>query len=45
LDHRTNFREDRPERCDHTAIFAIFEMATTFILDFQKFDILKVDPL
>jgi len=45
LHHRTKFRKGRSNRCGDIAIFVIFKMAATAILDFQKFEILTVDPL
>jgi len=42
LHHRTKFRKERSNRA---AIFVIFKMAATSILDFQKFKILTVGPL
>jgi len=45
LHQRTKFRKDRSNRCADIAIFVIFKMATTTILDFQKFEILTVGPL
>ena len=42
---RTKFRKDRSNRCADIAIFVIFKMAATAILDFQKFEILTVGPL
>jgi len=41
----TKFRKDRLNRCGYIAIFVIFNMAAAAILDFQKFEILTVDPL
>jgi len=34
-----------PNHCGDIAIFVIFKMAATAILDFQKFEILTVNPL
>jgi len=45
LQHRTKFRKDRSNRCEDITIFVIFKMAVAAILDFQKFEILTVDPL
>ena len=42
---RTKFRKDRSNRYGDIAIFVIFKMAAAAILNFQKFDILTVDPL
>jgi len=44
LHQRTKFRKDRSNRCGDIAIFVIFKMAAAAILDFQKFEILTVDP-
>ena len=46
LRRRTKFRKDRSNRCgDIAMIFMIFKMAAAAILDFQKFEVLTVDPL
>ena len=45
LHNRAKFREDCSIRCCDSMIFVIFKMVTTAILDFQKFEILTVDPL
>ena len=45
LHQRTKFRKDRSNRYRDIAIFVIFEMAAAAILNFQKFEILTVDPL
>jgi len=45
LHQRNKFRKDRSNRCGYIAIFVIFKMAAAAILDFQKFEILMVDPL
>jgi len=45
LHQRTKFRKNRSNRCGDIAIFVIFKMAATAILDFQKFEILTVSPL
>jgi len=45
LHQRTKFRKDRSNRCGDIAIFVIFKMAAAAILDFQKLEILTVDPL
>jgi len=45
LHQRAKFRKGRSNRCGDIAIFVIFKMAATAILDFQKFEILTVDPL
>ena len=45
LHQRTKFRKDRSNRCGYIAIFVIFNMAATTILNFQKFEILTVFPL
>ena len=45
LHHRTKFRKDRSNRCGDIAIFVIFKIAATAMLDFQKFEILTVGPL
>ena len=41
----TKFRKHRSNRCGDIAIFVIFKMAAAVILNFQKFEILTVDPL
>ena len=45
LQQPTKFRKDRSNLCGDIAIFVIFKMAATAILNFQKFKILTVDPL
>jgi len=45
LHQLTKFRKDQSNRCADIAIFVIFKMAAAAILDFQKFEILTVDPL
>ena len=45
MHHRTKFRKDRSNRCGDISIFVILMMAAAAILDFQKFEILTVDPL
>jgi len=45
LHQRTKFRKGRLNRCGDIAIFVIFKMAAAAILNFQKFEILTVDPL
>ena len=45
LHQHTKFRKDRSNGCGYIAIFVIFKMAAAAILDFQKFEILRVDPL
>jgi len=45
LHQRNKFRKDRSNGCGYIAIFVIFKMAAATILDFQKFEILMVDPL
>ena len=45
LHQRTKFRKDRSNRCGYIAISVIFKMAAAAILNFQKFEILTVDPL
>jgi len=45
LHQRTKFRKDRSKRRGDIAIFVIFKMAATAILNFQKFEILTVGPL
>ena len=46
LHQRTKFYKDRSNRYGDIAIFVIFlKMAAAAILDFQKFEILTVDPL
>jgi len=45
LHQHTKFRKDRSNRYGDIAIFVIFQMAATAILNFQKFKILTVDPL
>jgi len=44
LHQRTKFYKDRSNRYGDIAIFVIFQDAAA-ILDFQKFEILTVDPL
>ena len=41
----TKFHKDRSTRCGDIEIFVIFKMAAAAILNFQKFEILMVDPL
>jgi len=45
LQQRTEFRKDQSNRCGYIAIFVIFSMAVTAILNFQKFEILTAFPL
>jgi len=45
MDQSTKLRKDRSNRCGDIAFFVIFQMAAAAILNFQKFEILKVDPL
>jgi len=45
LHHCTKLRKDRSNRCGDVAIFVIFQHAAAAILNFQKFEILTVDPL
>ena len=45
LHQRTKFRKGRSNRYADIAIFVIFKMAAAAILNFQKFEILTVDPL
>ena len=45
LHQRTKFRKDRSNRCGDIAIFVIFQMAATAILNVQKFEILAAFPL
>jgi len=45
LHQLTKFRKDQSNRCGDIAIFVIFKMAAAAILDFQKFEILTVNPL
>jgi len=45
LHEHTKFRKDRSIRCRDIAIFVIFKIAAAAILDFQKLEILTVDPL
>ena len=46
LHQHTKFRKDRSSRCGYIEIFVIFlQMAAAAILNFQKFEILMVDPL
>jgi len=45
LHQHTIFRKDRSNRCGDIAIFVIFQMVATAILNFQKFEILTVFPL
>jgi len=45
LHRRKKFRKDWSNCCADIAIFMIFKMAAAVILDFQKFEILTVDPL
>ena len=44
LHQRTKFYEDRSNHYGDIAIFVIFKMAAAAILDFQKFELLTVDP-
>jgi len=44
LHQRTKFRKDRSNRCGYIAIFVIFNMSAAAILNFQKLEILMVDP-
>ena len=39
------FRKDQSNGCGYIAIFVIFNMSAAAILNFQKFEILTVDPL
>jgi len=45
LHQRTKFRKDRSKCCGDIAIFVILKMAAAAVLDFQKFEILTIDPL
>jgi len=45
LHQRTKFRKDQSNRCGYIAIFVIFNMSAAAMLNFQKFEILTVDPL
>jgi len=45
LSNMTKFPKNRSNRCGDIAIFAIFKMADAAMLNFQKFEILTVDPL
>ena len=45
LHQHTKFHKDRSKRYGDIAIFVIFQMAAAAILNFQKFEILTVDPL
>ena len=45
LHQRTEVRKDRSNHCGDIAIFVIFKMAATAILNLQKFKILTIDPL
>ena len=45
LHQRTKFRKDRSNRCGDIVIYVIFKMAAAAILDFQKLEILTIDPL
>jgi len=45
LHQRTKFCKDRSNRYGYIAISAIFQDGGRSILDFQKFEILMVDPL
>jgi len=45
LHQHTKFRKDRSNRCGDIAFFVIFKMAAAAMLNFQKFEILTVDPL
>ena len=44
MQQRTKFRKDRSNCYGDSAIFVIFQDAAA-ILDFQKFEILTIDPL
>jgi len=39
------FRKDRSDRSGDITIFMIFKVVSAAILDFQKYEILAVDPL
>ena len=41
----TKFRKDLLNRCGYVAISVIFKMAAAAVLDFQKFEILRIYPL
>ena len=45
LHQRAKFRKDRSNRYGDIAIFVILKMAAAAIFNFQKFQILTVDPL
>jgi len=45
LHQRTKFRKDRSNRYGDIAIFVIFQDGAAAIFDFQKFEILTIDPL
>jgi len=45
LHHCTKFRKDRSDRSGDITIFVIFKVVAAAILDFQKYEILAVDPL
>jgi len=45
LHHCTKFRKDRSDRSGDVTIFVIFKVVAAAILDFQKYEILAVDPL
>jgi len=45
LHQRNKFRKDRSNRCGNIAIFFIFKMAATAILDLENFKILTFDTL
>jgi len=41
----TKFRKDLLNRCGYVAISVIFKMAAAAVLDFQKFEVLRISPL
>ena len=45
MHHHTKFCKDRSNCCTDIAIFVIFKMAASAILDFQKFEIFMDDLL
>jgi len=45
LHQPTKFHKDRTNRYGDIAIFVIFQDGARAILDFQKFEILTIDPL
>ena len=45
LHQRTKFRKGWSNYCGDMAIFVNFKTAATAVLDFQKFEILTIDPL